>query len=182
MGRTVLFLSAVVLAMTACTFDYGDGTVEADDSHELPQVEILDVRMVIVRDNRVELNASRIASYQEEGIQEFNDILFREYGPDGDLRLEGSADSGILYLDTEDVELLGTVQLFSRVEDGRIESDFLYWENATRVLRGDEVGPVHLRRDDGTEIEGRGLYLDGRRNTLEFRSGVRGTYRSENDG
>ena len=108
-----------MLAITACTFDYGDGTVEADETDELPEVEIIDVRMVIVRDNRVELNASRIASYQEKGIQEFNDILFREYGPNGDVRLEGSAESGVLYLDSEDVELLGTVQLFSRVEDGR---------------------------------------------------------------
>lgn len=181
MRRAISLLSTVVVAFTACTFDYGDGTVEADDTHELPQVEIHDVRMVIVRNNRVELNASRIASYREEGVQRFNDILFREYGPDGELRLEGSADSGILYLDTEDVELQGTVQLFSRVEDGRIESEFLYWEDAARVLRGDDAGRVQLRRDDGTEIAGEGLYLDGRRNTIEFRGGVRGVYQAEND-
>ena len=137
--------------------------------------------MVIVRNNRLELSATRIASYPDEGYQEFADLRFREFGPEGDLRLEGASDSGILYFDTEDVELRGTVRFYSTVEEASIESEFLFWDAEARVLVGPEEQPVVLERDDGSQVEGRGMTVDGRRNSVEFSGGVEGVF-NDRDG
>jgi LPS export ABC transporter protein LptC len=167
--------------VVSCSFDYSDAAVEASRTEEIPQVEITNARMVVQRENRLELTAARIATYRDRRVQEFSDLVFREYGPDGHIRLEGFADEGTLFLDSEDVELLGTVRFYSQVEGARLESSFLYWDNADRVLRGEPDGAVRIVRDDGSLVEGAGLRVDGRRNSVELTSGVSGVYVGEDE-
>jgi LPS export ABC transporter protein LptC len=168
-----------VLALAGCTFDYSGAQVERDEEEKIPQVELINVMMVVERDNRLELTASRIASYPAEKYQEFTDLRFREFGPEGDLRLEGAADSGVMALDTEDVELRGEVRFFSQVEDATIESEFLFWDADARIMTGTEDGVVRLEGEDGSWVEGRGLAVDGRRNSVTFSGGVEGVFQSE---
>lgn len=170
----------VLLALApGCSFDYSDARVEAGGSGAPPQVELLEVSMLIQRDNRLELSADRIASYPDQGYQEFSNLQFREYGPEGELRLEGQADAGRLMLDTENVDLSGTVRFYSTVEEAEITSEFLSWDSAERVLRGPAGAPVTLERDDGSRVEGRGLRVDGRRNSVTFEDGVEGVFVDE---
>lgn len=181
MRRSLPFIVISFAALAACTFDYEEGAVEARDDGGVPQVVIHDARMVIVRDNRVELTADRIASYPDENVQRFEGIAFREYGPDGELRLEGSAGGGLIYLDTEDIELSGGVTIWSAVEDGSVESERLFWDADGSILRTGDEGFVTLRRSDGTWIEAGGIRVDGRRNRIEFHDGVQGAYRSSDE-
>lgn len=170
---------AVVLVLGSCTFDYADADIEGDRDNSIPQVEIENARMVIVRDTRIELTAARIATYPEERVQRFEDLRFTEYGPDGAVRVSGIAEEGTLYLDTEDVELSGEIRFYSQIEEADLETRYLYWENDARVLRGRQDETVRIRRDDGSEVEGAGLRVDGRRNSVELTSGVRGVFRND---
>ncbi|MFW5694506.1 MAG: LPS export ABC transporter periplasmic protein LptC [Alkalispirochaeta sp.] len=180
-SRGVLWHVVVLLVLGGCTFDYSGAEVERDGQERIPQVELVDVEMVIERSNRLELSAARIASYPEEGYQELRDVRFSEFGPDGALRLEGRADEGRLDLDTEDVELRGDVSFYSTVEEASIESAFLYWSAETRVLSSSEDAPVVIAREDGSRVEGRGMEVDGRRNSVTFSRGVQGVYRDGSD-
>jgi LPS export ABC transporter protein LptC len=168
-----------ILGLAGCTFDYSGARVERDEEEKIPQVELINVTMVVERDNRLELTASRVASFPAEKYQEFSEMRFREFGPEGDLRLEGYADSGVMALDTENVELRGEVSFFSEVEDARIESEFLFWDAEARILTGREDGLVRLEGEDGSWVEGRGLAVDGRRNSVSFSGGVEGVFQSE---
>lgn len=161
----------------SCTFDYSGADVERDGDERIPQVELVEVEMVIERSNRLQLSASRIASYPDEGYQELRDLRFSEFGPDGELRLEGRADEGRLDLNTEDVELRGNVSFFSTVEDATIESAFLYWNAEERILSSSGATPVVLQREDGSRVEGGGMEVDGRRNSVTFTQGVEGVFR-----
>lgn len=175
-GIGVTLLAAIVLLLVSCSFNYDEGAIEAEENTGLPQVEVISARMVVVRDNRVELIADRIASYPDEGVQRFSGVTFREYGPEGEIRFEGHADEVLVYLDSEDIELTGEVRIVSYVEDGTVDTDYLYWESEGRVLRNDTGSTVTVFRENGTVVEGSGLYVDGRRNTIEFRDGVSGVY------
>lgn len=178
-ARAIPGVVGLLLLAGACTFDYSDARIEGELETELPSIEILNVRMEIVRSNRIVLTAQRIATYTERGIQEFSGLEFVEYGPDGEVRIEGAADRGELTLDTEDVELRGTVRFYSRIEDASLASEFLSWTDADRVLVGMPEGEVSIQRGDGSLIRGRGMRLDGRRNVLEFDGGVDGEFQGE---
>ncbi len=171
----------VLILINSCSFDYSDAEVEGERNESVPQVEIENARMVIERDNRLELTAAWIASFPEERIQRFRDLRFTEYGPDGDVRVSGEADEGILYFDTEDVELRGSIRFYSRIEEAELSTEFLYWENDARILRGDDDETVHILRDDGSELSGAGLTVDGRRNSVELSAGVRGVFRTDDE-
>lgn len=177
----VAVLACFALVGGGCSFDYTDADIEGERDVSTPQVEIENARMVIERDTRIELTADRIASYPEEHLQRFEGLRFTEYGPDGAVRVSGEAESGVLYLDTEDVELEGTIRFYSQIEEANLETRYLYWENDARVLRGREDESVYIRRDDGSVVEGEGLRVDGRRNAVELNSGVRGVFRNEDE-
>lgn len=181
MNRPGAILFPVLLLLAGCSFDYTDADIEGERNVSVPQVEIENARMVIERDTRIELTATRIATYPEERLQRFEGLRFTEYGPDGAIRITGYAEGGILYLDTEDVELTGEIRFYSQVEEAELETSYLYWENAGRVLRGRENEPVSIRRDDGSEVEGAGLRVDGRRNAVELSSGVSGVFRNDEE-
>jgi LPS export ABC transporter protein LptC len=174
--RVVLPLLVVVSVWSACSFDYTAARVEADGNRSRPEVELLQVRMVVQRETRLELSAARIATYEERREQEFELLVFREFGSDGQLRLEGEAEAGVMNLDTEDVELLGTVRFFSRVEEAVLESSSLSWRNADRLLLGDPEETVTIRRDDGSWVHGQGIRVDGRRNQVAFENGLEGEF------
>lgn len=163
-------------SVASCSFDYSEGAVESERTEEIPQVEVLNVRMVVDRENRLELTADRVATFRERRVQEFEMLSFREFGPDGEIRVEGTADGGTLDLDTEDVELRGTVRFYSRVEEAQLESSYLSWNNADRILEGRPDGVVTIVRDDGSHVEGRGLRLDGRRSRVELTGGLQGEF------
>lgn len=176
--RVPAFASAsmLFLLVLSCSFDYGDATVEGERRAEVPQVEIFNAVSVVVRENRLELRADRIATYPERRLQEMEGLEFREYGPGGDLRLEGSAEYAELNLDTEDIELRGSIRLYSQVEGARLESEFLRWEAEARVLVGRTEDRVLIVRDDGSYAAGGGLFVDGRRNAVLLTEGVEGAF------
>lgn len=168
------FLLGALIILTGCSFDYDGDTAETGEG-EIPQIELYGVTMYVSRDTNLELRADHIATYQSRRIQEMESVSFREFGPDGELRVEGFADFATLNLDNENVELSGNIRFLSTVEDAEVESEYLFWNNDERVLSAQgEV--VRLRRNDGSEILGTGLELDGRRNSLRFSSGVSGSY------
>lgn len=176
-----VILPALLLVLAGCSFDYTDADIEGERNVSVPQVEIENARMVIERDNRIELTADRIASYPEERLQRFEGLRFTEYGPDGSIRVTGFAEGGILYLDTEDVELTGAIRFYSQIDEAELETGYLYWENNARILRGNENEPVRILRDDGSEVSGAGLRVDGRRNSVELTSGVSGVFRNDQE-
>lgn len=169
---------AVALIATGCSFDYGQASVEGVDVDEVPQVAVYGATMVIQRDTRIELTADYVATYSRRQEQEFSGLSFREFDQDGTIRLEGEAEGGTLDLRTEDVELTGRIRLFSSPDDATIESSYFFWNAEDRVLTADD-SEVTITRGDGSEVQGAGLRVDGRRNLVEFTDGVRGTYVDE---
>lgn len=169
---------ATVLCV-ACSFDYRAAAIEGERRAEVPQVEIFDAVSVVARENRLELRAKRIAIYPERRVQEMDFLTFSEFGPAGDLRLDGSADHALLDLDSEDIELSGNIVLNSRIEGARLESQFLRWSAKERVLTGKAGDRVRVRRDDGSYVVGGGFRVDGRRNSVFLSDGVEGVYETD---
>ncbi|SIQ59758.1 hypothetical protein SAMN05920897_11180 [Alkalispirochaeta americana] len=176
---SAFLVTAFLLAGSGCSPDNAAAGTSAGEAREIPQVEVLKARMVVERDYRVELTVDRIATYRDKRIQTFEGLSFREYGPDGVLRLEGDADRGVFFLDSENIELTGTVRFHSLLEGAELESESLSWDQAERLLAGPPDGKVLLLRDDGSAVEGTGFRLKGRENRILFSRDVSGRFSAE---
>lgn len=166
---------ASVLFAASCTFDYGAG--DQDQSPRRPNIEAFNARLEIERDGRLEISVERLATFRDEGLQELDGLTVREFGPDGNLRLEGSAEAARIYLDSENVELIGQVVLRSLEEDAELRSEFLFWDDQNRVLSSGDAPTVQLLRGDESWVRGDSLRLDARRNAAVLSGAVSGRYR-----
>ena len=171
-----MLLAVLVGATVGCSFDYSDAQVEGENSSEVATIELNAVTMVLIRDNTIKLTADRVATFSGDGTQRMDGLKFREYGPTGDLRIEGEAETAVLYIESEDVELSGEVIVYSTSEETLLSSQFLRWESEPRTLSGTDSGVVTIEQSDGSAIRGKGMVVDGRRNSVRFDSEVEGVY------
>ena len=170
-----LMASILALSTLGCTLDYDEGRVAEEISEEVPTTRLINAEITVIRDGTLVVTAGLLESYPKQDRQVLEDITFEERGPDGELRLEGRASRAIHHLDTEDIELSGEIYFHSAVEEATIESEFLYWDDESEVLRGAPEGDVRVSESDGTDIEGSGFRADGRRRTVRFERAVSGT-------
>jgi LPS export ABC transporter protein LptC len=173
----VLFLFGFfALLLGGCRLDYG-GNLEADSlSEQVPNVEILGLVQRIYHDNRlvlmVEAQASR--AFQRRNLREMEYVIFTEFNSQGETVAFGQADRARLFTDTENVELLGNIQVYSQVEAAYLEGEYFYWDSDGRTITSLVDSLVSLITDDGEEISGRGFKADMRLRRIEFSQGVEG--------
>ena len=175
--RRAIAIAAGVLFAAGCTFDYGVDTDAA--APRRPNIEAFNADLVIERAGRLEISVRRLATFRDERLQELDGLTVREYGPDGKLRLEGSADAARIYLESDNVELIGSIVLRSFEEDAELRSEFLFWDDEHRVLSSGDAPAVELLHGDDSWVRGSSLHLDARRNRAVISGAVRGRYEVE---
>lgn len=173
----ILSLSVGVGMLASCSLDYGASQLSSEISTEIPDTLLRGVVHTVVRDNavRFRITASRVESFADENQQNLYDIGFTEYGADGEVRTEGTADFADFETDTENAEMTGNLRFFSVPDDAWLEAESLYWDSDARQLaaRGEE--PVVLEKTDGTSVTGRGFVAEMDRSLIIFSDGVSGT-------
>ena len=169
-------IAVAVLLAGGCTFDYGIDT--DSQAPRRPNIEAFNASLEIEREGRLEISAQRLATFRDERLQELDGLTVREYGPNGDLRLEGSADAARIYLESDNVELIGSIVLRSFEEDAELRSDFLFWDDENRVLSSGDAETVELFRGDDSWVRGNSLRLDARRNQAVISGAVHGRYQA----
>ena len=173
---TVL-LALVALFISACSLDYGQSELSSELSEEIPDTVLTGVVHTVVRDHtvRFRVTAARVEAFSEENRQDLYDVVFTEYGSDGAVRTEGTADFADFATDTEDVEMTGNLRFFSIPDDAWLRADYLVWTSDDRQLTSRPEDPVVLEKSDGTSIVGRGFTAEMGQSLLIFSGGVNGT-------
>ncbi len=99
---------------------------------------------------------------------------FRELDELGAILVEGWADLATYHIDSENAEIEGNLRLYSAKEETTLTASDLSWDKDSRTLRSTEDGVVRLKRDDGSEMSGRGFEADFRHREIRFGSDVTG--------
>jgi LPS export ABC transporter protein LptC len=180
--KRTLAAVAAVLILAACRLDYESVSVDGDNEG-IPDMVLTDYRHVIVREGRefIILFAEEGRTFSDEKITELSGVFFRELGEDGEILTEGTADEAVIQLETEDVELLGNIDIRNAAEGVQILSQVLFWDNEANELRGNENETTTLLREDGSQVQGTGFVADAGTKTLQFTGRVRGTWEDEDE-
>jgi LPS export ABC transporter protein LptC len=159
-----------------CTFDYGDAESEKDDQADIVMENVEYVRM---RDGDpvVRFRAQQAERYEERQAMELQNFSFEQFYDHGkEVNAKGSAGSGLVELDSGNIQLEQSIIIAVDAEDITIMTETLSWEDEKRILAGSEDRRVDIQRSDGTVFSGTGFAADSRRKTWSFSGGVEGSY------
>ncbi len=124
--------------------------------------------------------ASRAEYFKDEGRLVVYDVVFEDKGKDGgDVEVSGQADKAVYHEDTGDAEFSGFVMLRSEDEDATFETSELKYFSATNTIEGDPGNPVIVKVGTGLFLHGTGFFADVSERAFSFRTGVRGSIRTE---
>jgi LPS export ABC transporter protein LptC len=180
-GKPQKLLRALLFCLTLfvfprCTFDYGDAASENDDQADIVMGNLEYVRM---RDGEpvVRFRAQQAERYENRQTMELQNFSFEQFYDHGrEVNATGSAGSGLVELDSGNIQLEQNIIIAVDSEDITIETESIFWEDEKRILTGNEDHPVDIQRSDGTVFSGRGFSADSRNRTWSFSGGVEGSY------
>ena len=172
--RSILVGMSILIA--ACSFDYTSGTAEALLA-EVPDTILHNVSHVVVRDGAIiaEIDSARLENFSADQLSVLTNVTYREFDRNGNLTNHGRADRATIHTETDDAEVSGTIQLRSETQEATISAGQLVWDDDARTLTSPPQDLVELKRDDGSQVSGRGLEILVRRRTLRFAGRVDGT-------
>lgn len=179
----VAVLCGGALVTVGCSLDYDQVRVAEEISVDIPVTIIKDFTHTVVRNGRraFSISAEVSESYPDRAEQLLEGIYFVEFDSDEEIVTEGIADRAVLYTETEDVEIYEGIEFYTKREEAGLSADYLFWNDEERILTSETDAEVTLRRDDGSEVEGRGFRADMKYKTMSFERDVRGVYVSDDE-
>jgi LPS export ABC transporter protein LptC len=183
MGRGFRFSVCVflIVALGACSFDYGPSAGEGD---ELPDVVMNDVQYVRVRNGNplVRFKAEGAERYESRQTMELKNFSFEQFNTAADdINAMGRAGNASVELESGNIHMKNGVRIEVDSEDIAIETKNLDWKDKERHLSAGAGEPVQIQRLDGTSFTGWGFSADVRRRTWTFTDGVQGIYIEKDD-
>ncbi len=175
-ARGVALLS--LLCAAGCSLDYSAAQVESAANDSIPDTVATGMVYRMVKNSRpvVELRADRSETYNTRKETVLTEARFTEFDGEGKLATDGRAQSVKYRTDTKNAEIAGSVYVYSAVEEGSISTEYLKWEDKTRILSADPDALTVVKKDDGTYVSGRGFVGDFRTMEVRFSGPVEGMY------
>lgn len=177
---SVLFLLLFLGLISSCALDYKEGQVEEEISGETPNAILYNLKRVNIDSSgeKIVVTAKTSTFFREAEETLFEDVEFYQEDKSHTLLRKGTIGSGTL-MKGDDAELKNGIYLFDKENDAVIEAEQLFWIDATRILKTD--GFVTVSQEDGTKIEGKGLFIDFSTNSINMDSHVEGVIITEEE-
>ncbi len=179
----ILTLVSAALLGGGCSLNYSDAEMAEDLSKELPNSIVRNYRFVDVRSGQSSLKvyAAEARMYHKAHQTRLTDIFFQEINPEGEVITEGEAARATLFTQTDNVEMRGKIRFAGSAQEATITSDYLFWNNEERSLKGKPDHTVTIVKSDGTRIKGKGFTANTASEEVTFTEEVEGVYVQEDE-
>lgn len=176
-------LAAFVLICAGCTFDYEEGRIAEDLDETVPETVLREFTQVRMYKGRPQYRVygSRAETYGKKKETVAENVLFQEFGSEGEIVTEGSAERITYFTETENAELEGNLDFYSADEEAGIEGDYLYYNDEENTLSGKPEERIIMEKKDGSSLSGRGFAVNISEKEIRFSSGVEGIWVEEDE-
>ena len=180
---TILTLILAALLGGSCSLNYSEAEMAEDLSEEIPNSIVRNYRFVDVRTGKSSLKvyASEARMYHKAHQTRLTDLFFQEINPDGEVITEGEAARATLFTQTDNVEMRGKIRFAGSAQEATITTDYLFWNNEERTLKGKPDHTVTILKSDGTRIKGKGFTAYTGSEEVTFTDEVKGVYVQEDE-
>lgn len=169
-------VAVCAVGLVGCSLDYEQISIAEEREESVPETVATDIEFTVVRSEArtFRIYASRAETYPEREEQILHGIEFEELGADGEVITRGEAERAVHDTAGDDVTMSGAVSFYSQEYEARVTTEYLFWNNEEKLLRGREDGKVRLELDSGSVVEGTGFEADMRRSIARFAESVEG--------
>ena len=169
--------------LLSCSMDYSDAQVAEEIGENTPNsiIENFSYTSVDNGDILFRIYAEKAENYSTKKETILKKVVFQEYNSNTEMVSEGTAEKGVIYTESDDAELTGSLIIYSASNEAEIIADYLYWDDSEKLLTGSENGSVRMLKDSGTEISGKGFLGDLKTKKFIFKENVNGIYHYEED-
>lgn len=176
-----LFIIFTSFFICSCTLDYSRGSSSEELDKDIPNTVINNFKHIAVSGGApsFRIEAAVAKTYDKQAKTVMTEIYFEEYGKDLEVVRFGKGDSAVLYTDTEDAEITGSIEFYSSEEEAWLWSEYLYWNEAEKTLTGKDHDTVRINTDEGTKISGKGFMGNMKTMTFSYNKNVEGSYESD---
>ena len=177
------FLLIFIFTLFNCSINYEEAIVSDEMSEDVPDTIMKNFTYISVRNGveSIKLEAETASTFENKNETIMENVVFQEFSNNGSIAAEGKADSVILFNNTEDAELSGNLYLYSKQEEGAIETDFLEWTKESKELKSNPQSQVNITKDSGTTISGKGFHANLRKKEITFSENIIGEYINEDE-
>jgi LPS export ABC transporter protein LptC len=179
----VIGLLLVLIMCAGCSFDYDEAKIAEDLSETVPETVLLDFIQVRMYKGQPEYRVygKKAETYGKKKETILEDVLFHEFDDAGSVVTEGKADLVTHFSETDNAQMEGNLDFYSKDEEAGITADYLFWDDEKSTLQGKDEETITLRKDDGSELSGRGFIADISEKQVEFTSSVSGIWVDEDE-
>lgn len=158
--------------------DYSQSETSDEMEEQIPDTIISGFRHTSVSNGipAFKITAQTAKTFTKQSKTVLFDVYFEEYNDVKEVITSGTGDQAILFTDSDDADLSGNLEFYSKKEGAWLWSENLYWDNANKTLSGNSNDVVKIKADDGIRIEGRGFRGNIRTQVFTYDSGVSGGY------
>ncbi len=169
-----LWLFPLILMLASCSFVSDDGEEHAKLA--TPDIILEDAEYTLGQsgENPIFIRSSHIEFYSKDERAVTESLTFVQYNDDGEVRLEGSADSSEIDTGSKVMNLSGNVRLTENDSNMMIEADTLMFDSENEEMTAD--GHVKVVSSDG-EFEGTGFAGDLKMDAYSFTTIEKGVFR-----
>jgi LPS export ABC transporter protein LptC len=178
-ARALLIAAALLAALAGgCSLDYGDAELAESIPEDVPDSVFTDYVFTSARDGRpvYRIYADRARVFHSRHEAELEGVFFREFGAEGEIVTEGTAEEALVNTATDNVRLEGNLRFASSIYEAEITAEKLFWSDEEQRLESRSGTEVTIHRENGTRIRGRGLRIHAPSRTIEFTGPVEGQY------
>lgn len=178
MKNEAVLILGLLPALFGCSLNYREAMVPEEIEDSIPNIVMTNVTHASATKEHLLMRttAERSESYEKNKKTILTGVRFKEYDSLGTLVAEGRADRITYFSDTKNAEIEGDIRVHSLKEKGAINTDYLFWDDKSRILKGKPDVEVSLIDDDGSKVAGTGFEADLKRMVISFVNAVKGEY------
>lgn len=181
--RYLLLFALFIFICTGCTFDYEEGRIAEDLAETVPETVLQEFTQVRMYKGRPQYRVygSRAETYGKKKETVAEDVLFQEFGSEGEVVTEGSAERITYFSETENAELEGNLDFYNTDEEAGIAGDYLYYNDEKNTLSGKPEERIIMEKKDGSTLSGWGFTVQISEKEIRFSSRVEGVWVEEDE-
>lgn len=172
--QKIIITVITLFFIMGCSFNYADAHLEDTLDEQMPDIVLIDAKLVFIRGTEVTIESDRIEIFSKQKQQSMFNVIFKEVSNNGEIRIEGNADQISIETESNNITMLGNIHARSNQDETELTSEYLYWNDEDRIITGSPILPVSIKKDIGSTISGYDFRGDAEKREITIGGNVQG--------